>query len=88
MMQYDKAREHMAENPGHHMIVQGDQSRCFTCEPAGVEGRESPVSIPMSRELLEQLLDVWSEPLQVKITQSASGEYEMIARAVSAEVTE
>ena len=87
MMRYDEARKHMAENPGHHMIVQGDKSRCFTCESAEAEGSGPGVAVIMSEELVKQL-EEWSEPVQIKVLKLADGRFELFARTVPVEVTE
>lgn len=77
-MNAEQARVHMAEQPSHTMIVQGDQSRCATCDEAP---EQATVTVKVSPELITEL-STWSEPVQVMITRQANGEYDMIARFI------
>jgi hypothetical protein len=46
-----------------------------------VEGTEPPIRLPVSHDLLVDLLD-WSEPVQVRARHLESGEWTMVFRRV------
>lgn len=82
----EQARAHMAEQPAHTMIIQGDQSLCWTCDEA-LPPEQATVTVKVSSELITQL-STWSEPVQVMITRDENGAYDMIARRPESEAGE
>lgn len=56
-MNAEQARVHMAEQPSHAMIVQGDLSRCLTCDDS------LPGESGFSAKLGTYVVKVGSEPI-------------------------